>query len=92
MSKNSPAEAAWRADFYRKFSRLEQQFGRGETYSAHARKLILDKVVPEWLFRGVLTAETAEHVERCQKGILALERLHTEIFGNQKNDNQPEDE
>lgn len=80
-AKPPGTEPEWRQNFWQKFSRLEQRFGRGETYAPRARELILAGVVPEWVFRGALLAENSEHVDRCQKAVLALERLHAEIFG-----------
>lgn len=79
----------WRIGFYRNLGRLERRFnGRGPTYPAAWIRLILEGIVPEWVFRGILFAPDEEHRKRCEKARLALERLHGQIFekGNQEHE------
>lgn len=59
----------------RKLDALEKTFGKGPTYDLHTQHLILDGVVPEWIFRGqkLLTGEVRD---RCAKAVKALEELH----------------
>jgi len=57
---------------------LDKKCGRGPTYGPHERKLILDRVVPEWLLRGRRLLE-GELRERCDQLIKMLERAHTAV-------------
>lgn len=57
---------------------LDKKYGRGPTYGPHDRKLILDRIVPEWLLRGRLVLK-GEMQARCEQLIQMLERAHTAV-------------
>lgn len=56
----------------------EQRFGKGETYSSEERHLILERVVPEFVFRGARFGD-GETKKRCEKAIEALKELHRRV-------------
>lgn len=57
----------------------EKRFGKGETYSAEERHLILERVVPEFIFRGARFG-TGPTKERCAKAIDSLKELHRRVI------------
>lgn len=79
-----PDEAEWRREFWRKYAKMQRDFGKGETYSLAARELIRKRIVPEWVFRGLVFSD-GEKAIRCEKAVLALERLFRDLFGENAN-------
>lgn len=74
-------EGKWKREFWKRYGELTSRMGKNETYNQRTRDLILARIVPEWIFRGALLSQNPDHVDRCQKAVIALERLHAEIFG-----------
>ncbi len=62
-----------------KIDAAERKYGKGPTYTPEERRLIVEKVVPEWLLRGrkLLTGELGE---RCANGVKALVSLHDAVW------------
>ncbi len=73
------AEKRWRGRFWAGLREAEREFGTGPTYPEEWRRLILEGIVPEWVFRGIMFGKTRTLKTRCEKARLALERLHKEF-------------
>lgn len=71
----------WKRDFWRKVRRAEKIFGKGPTYSTEQIEMILEGIVPEWIFRGIIFERNPVLRDQCVKARLALMKLYGLLNG-----------
>ena len=88
--KTSGPDDAWKRDFWRKVRRAEKIYGKGPTYSAAQVELILEGIIPEWIFRGMLFERNPVLREQCERARDKLLKLH-ELLNSPSNWRNPRD-
>lgn len=63
-----------------KLTKLERKYGKGHTYAPGTRKLIWDKVVPEWVCRAALVAPSKKDREWAENMMKDLELVHRRLW------------
>jgi hypothetical protein len=63
----------------KRIERIERAFGPGETLAPRERAMVLDGVLPAWLYAGARGLRGTELGERCAKALTVLEGLHGQV-------------